>query len=413
MIEGWHRPEYAKKELPILKEKIDKEKDPKMRNLLIARYGYLEKEAYPFDSFMKELNKGTAKGFITGVVIKAAMNIPQGRGITLGIIGAKALYNIYQGAKEEPKIAITFTQANDIKKIAPEFYKDAESLFRIGNKSDVSNSALIGAAENYYKNNKTPDGKTGDIVGFLAGAKVGGDFAGKALNRPVTYIYKSPNPSLVPVNEVTNGGQLLLEYKAMNTLPATNGTLVTQLLTTGGTLATVPLLADGANKIIRKTDFYVGSDGASSTLPATAYRYLDSKAYVETKKNMTGNLSYFGFKKFDAAYQARDGFQIKYDYYNQNDPYRSWSNAVVRGTFDTLQLYDNTTGKLKVRIPYTFGDTGKDLEPFTESYPEYGQGGELQMIRLRWDEDLIIKYDRLDILPNPRTDLILKEEIIK
>ena len=277
----------------------------------------------------------------------------------------------------------------------------------------MSNSALIGAAENYYKNNKTPDGKTGDIVGFLAGAKVGGDFAGKALNRPVTYIYKSPNPSLVPVNEVTNGGQLLLEYKAMNTLPATNGTLVTQLLTTGGTLATVPLLADGANKIIRKTDFYVGPDGASSTLPATAYRYLDSKAYVETKKNMTGNLSYFGFKKFDAAYQARDGFQIKYDYYNQNDPYRSWSNAVVRGTFDTLQLYDNTTGKLKVRIPYTFGDTGKDLEPFTESYPEYGQGGELQMIRLRWDEDLIIKYDRLDILPNPRTDLILKEEIIK
>ncbi|MEX6495421.1 hypothetical protein [Fusobacterium animalis] len=86
MIEGWHRAEYAKKELPILKEKIDKEKDPKMRNLLIARYGYLEKEAYPFDTFMKELNKGTAKDFITGVVIKAAMNIPQGRGITLGII---------------------------------------------------------------------------------------------------------------------------------------------------------------------------------------------------------------------------------------------------------------------------------------------------------------------------------------
>ena len=193
---------------------------------------------------------------------------------------------------------------------------------------------------------------------------------------------------------------------------ATNGTLVAPL-TTNSALATVPLLTDGTNKIIRKTDFYVGPDGASSILPATAYRYLDSKAYVETKKNMTGNLSYFGFKKFDAAYQARDGFQIKYDYYNQNDPYRSWSNAAVRGTFDTLQLYDNTTGKLKVRIPYTFGDTGKDLEPFTESYPEYGQGGELQMICLRWDEDLIIKYDRLDILPNPRTDLILKEEIIK
>ena len=64
------------------------------------------------------------------------------------------------------------------------------------------------------------------------------------------------------------------------------------------------------------------------------------------------------------------------------------------------------TGKLKVRIPYTFGDTGKDLEPFTESYPEYGQGGELQMIPI---EKMIIKYDRLDLLPNPRTDIILKE----
>ena len=121
---------------------------------------------------------------------------------------------------------------------------------------------------------------------------------------------------------------------------------------------------------------------------------------------MTGKLSYFGFKKFDTAYQARDAFQIKYDYYNQNDSELSWSDAAVRGTFDTLQLYDNATGKLKVRIPYTFGDTGKDLEPFTESYPEYGQGGELQMIPI---EKTIIKYDRLDLLPNPRTDIILKE----
>ena len=208
------------------------------------------------------------------------------------------------------------------------------------------------------------------------------------------------------------GNNSLVLYDKTPVPVATNGALVPPL-TTNRALATVPLLTNGANKIIRKTDFYVGPDGPSSTLPATAYRYLDSKAYVETKKNMTGNLSYFGFKKFDTAYQARDAFQIKYDYYNQNDPELSWSDAAVRGTFDTLQLYDNATGKLKVRIPYTFGDTGKDLEPFTESYPEYGQGGELQMIRLRWDEDLIIKYDRLDILPNPRTDLILKEEIIK
>ncbi len=119
------------------------------------------------------------------------------------------------------------------------------------------------------------------------------------------------------------------------------------------------MLRDGTNKIIRKTDFYVGLDGPSSTLLVTAYRYIDSKWYSETKKNMTGKLSYFGFKKFDTTYQARDAFQIKYDYYNQNDPELSWSDAAVRGTFDTLQLYDNATGKLKVRIPYTFGIQGR------------------------------------------------------
>ena len=46
---------------------------------------------------------------------------------------------------------------------------------------------------------------------------------------------------------------------------------------------------------------------------------------------MTGKSSYFRFKKFDTAYQARDGLQIRYDYYNQNNPELSWSNAAVRG----------------------------------------------------------------------------------
>ena len=302
-------------------------------------------------------------------------------------------------------------------------YKNSNSSLVSANKitNDLENK--VNPIQNkVFINDRTPGGTTiahqiratdssGNMIN-LQNNLTTGELSLQGINSSGQRIFEK---SLIPTATYNAGNNSLVLYDKSKFLPvpvATNGTLVAPL-TTNSALATVPLLTDGTNKIIRKTDFYVGPDGASSTLPATAYRYLDSKAYVETKKNMTGNLSYFGFKKFDAAYQARDGFQIKYDYYNQNDPYRSWSNAAVRGTFDTLQLYDNTTGKLKVRIPYTFGDTGKDLEPFTESYPEYGQGGELQMIRLRWDEDLIIKYDRLDILPNPRTDLILKEEIIK
>ena len=247
MVEGWHRPEHAKKELPILKEKIDKEKSPEIKNLLIARYGYLEKEAYPFDTFMKELSKGTGKGFVTGIVIKAAMNTPQGKAIVIGATAIKLGYDIYKGTKEEPKIAITFTQANDIKKIAPEFYKDAENLFRIGYKSEVSNSALIGAAENYYKNNKTPDGKIGDIAGFLAGAKVGGDFAGKGLNRLGT----NSNSSLVSANKITNEEQLLLENK----VKTVQGKVLINDGTPGGTTKAyqnITTYPDGSMGILQK-----------------------------------------------------------------------------------------------------------------------------------------------------------------
>jgi hypothetical protein len=46
---------------------------------------------------------------------------------------------------------------------------------------------------------------------------------------------------------------------------------------------------------------------------------MDFKWYEATKKEMSAPLSYFGFKKIDTAYQARDRYQIAYDYYNLNN----------------------------------------------------------------------------------------------
>ena len=446
----------AGKRALLIKKKMENSTDYYEQQYYKSYYDYLIRKSNPKEALSNYAKKGAIDGLKTAILFGIFRIIPKSEPNLAGISFPKNS-KFYKDTRYPISAEDLFTiSVND-----PEYYRDNSHLYKVIGQLEIKpglynkkieDPAILRHMTGYHNNTLIEDEKLGYNIGNLAGYIAGY----KILNRPNTYIYKKPNPSLVSINGVSNGeqlllenkvnsmlpvtnnkGQLLLEYKTMNTLPVAysagntslvlydkskflpvpvtnNGTLVTQPLTTSRTLATVPLLVgNGINKIIRKTDFYVGPDGASSTLPATAYRYLDSKAYVETKKNMTGNLSYFGFKKFDTAYQARDGLQIKYDYYNQNDPYRSWSNAAVRGTFDTLQLYDNTTGKLKVRIPYTFGDTGKDLEPFTESYPEYGQGGELQMIRLRWDEDLIIKYDRLDILPNPRTDLILKEEIIK
>lgn len=133
---------------------------------------------------------------------------------------------------------------------------------------------------------------------------------------------------------------------------------------------------------------------------------MDSKWYEATKKEMSGLLSHFGFEKIDTTYQVRDRYQIAYDYYNLNNQNCTQSNASVRETFDTLQLFDSK-GNPKVRIPYTKGDIGKELEPFTMSYSEHGQGGAFQLLPV---DKMDIKYDKLDILPNPRIDLILREK---
>ena len=117
---------------------------------------------------------------------------------------------------------------------------------------------------------------------------------------------------------------------------------------------------------------------------------------------MSAPLSYFGFKKIDTAYQVRDRYQIAYDYYNLNNQNCTQSNVSVRETFDF-----NSKGNPKVRILYAYGDTEKELEPFTISYSEHGKAGAFQLFPV---DKIDIKYDKLDILLNPRTDLILREK---
>ncbi|HEM3653779.1 TPA: hypothetical protein U1C45_002110, partial [Streptococcus suis] len=122
-------------------------------------------------------------------------------------------------------------------------------------------------------------------------------------------------------------------------------------------------LALPAPKSTPKTDFYVASDG--TTLPATGYRYMDSKYAEQTMKTMEAPGGYIGFSKFDSAKQVKDAYQISPD----------WSDAKLRGEFDTLQIFDN------VRVPRAYGDkVGEILEPLTKVYPEFGAGGYPQLI---------------------------------
>ena len=307
MIEGWHRPEVAKKEALILEKEIVKEKDPEMKNLLIARHGYLEKEAHPLNTLKENFNKAGLKGFITGAVIKTAMSTPQGRAIVIGVIGIKVGYDIYQESRK-PKIAITSKQANDIKKIAPEFYKDAEKSFVISKKSDVSNSALVGAAEYYYKNNKTPDGKVGDAVGFLMGAEAGGGFVTTVLNnRPSVYIMKE-NTSLVAAN-INKGEQLFLEYKPNmfpvvykpgSTLPVLydNSKLFSAPVANNSIFTYTPLLiTGGVNKVGQVQNISIPKNTINNVDLLKAFKNTeDKKNYYCSKLTTTMDIAGVKFK---------------------------------------------------------------------------------------------------------------------
>ena len=112
---------------------------------------------------------------------------------------------------------------------------------------------------------------------------------------------------------------------------------------------------DGIGQV--RPDFYVTPEG--DVMPATGYRYMDSKYAEQTMESMSAPGSYFGFEKYDSASVAQDKFQIA--------PH--WSDSKMRGEFDTLQVIDDAY------VPTTMGNTTNIPEPITVSYPEYGSGG--------------------------------------
>lgn len=111
---------------------------------------------------------------------------------------------------------------------------------------------------------------------------------------------------------------------------------------------------------------------------------MDSQYADQTFESMEAPLRYFGFDKFDSASHAADKLQIS----------PKWSDAKLRGEFDTLQLFDSA-GKPKVTVPYSLGGKGSDLEPFATSYPDYGSGGARQLFG-----DFNVKFRKIDWIGN-------------
>ncbi|KXA13657.1 hypothetical protein, partial [Fusobacterium nucleatum] len=99
--------------------------------------------------------------------IRLASKTAVGKAATLIVIGGKMVLDGINGAKEIEKIPISSKQANKMKRIAPEFYKSAEDIFKIEEKTDTSDISLLRMAEDYYKNSQTADERVANDVGYV------------------------------------------------------------------------------------------------------------------------------------------------------------------------------------------------------------------------------------------------------
>ncbi|WP_132356506.1 hypothetical protein [Photorhabdus khanii] len=117
----------------------------------------------------------------------------------------------------------------------------------------------------------------------------------------------------------------------------------------------------------------------------------ESPYAAQTIASKSAPLSYFGYTKYKTGHEARDAYQIFYEKGNPD----SWSNARLRGEFDTLQLYKN--GVPQVKVPLASGGKGPSYELFTSAYPQYGKGGALQLLPV--EKGYSVSFDKIRIIP--------------
>ncbi|WP_371741678.1 hemagglutinin repeat-containing protein [Fusobacterium sp. DD12] len=354
-------------EIPRLEEKLSTVKDKNEKKALESRLNLLKDERDTLEGFLRSNNlinknlleglaEGGAKGLIKGAIFEVGSKISNVPSSALMFLTMSTELNNYEDSALYMLNPISKEEAKYISENFPEYYY----AHRIGERVEENQISWDKEKRNasiadFYKNSRGVLAKEiGNSIGEVAGFTAGGIATDKGINT---------------VNKLVNQGGII---KGVNTtLPAIPNEKTSFISNNGSIINNQKLLPVSANREIIKPDFYVGPSGASSTLPSTAYRYMDSKWYDTTKETMSGPLSYFGFEKFDNAYQVRDGYQIAYDYYNRNNIPRVWSDTSIRGRFDTLQLYDNNKGIPSVGIPKTYGDNGKEFKPFTISYAEY------------------------------------------
>ena len=113
----------------------------------------------------------------------------------MGAVVTTTVYNYYQ-SQNIPKIPVTKNQINNMKVLAPEFYKDNENRFEIKKQAELLDSDLLMMERDYYLYTKTPDEAMGHDVTFVYGAKKGYEAGSKVSFQNSKSVTKNTNTEI-------------------------------------------------------------------------------------------------------------------------------------------------------------------------------------------------------------------------
>ena len=203
----------AGKRALLVKKKMENSTDYYEQQYYKSYYDYLIRKSNPEEPLLNYAKKGAIDGLKTAILFSLLGIIPKSEPDLSNLTFPKNS-KFYK----DTRYPISAEDMYVISVNDPEYYRDNSHLYKVTGKLNIKaglynkkieDPAILRHMTGYHNNTLIEDEKLGYNIGNLAGYIAGY----KILNRPNTYIYKKPNPSLVSANEVTNGEQLLLENK--------------------------------------------------------------------------------------------------------------------------------------------------------------------------------------------------------
>ena len=224
---------------------------------------------------------------------------------------------------------------------------------------------MIGAAEYYYKNNKTPDKRLGNSTGYLAGGFVAYKGISIAESKYNSLKTSTPDSSLVSDNKAIKGEQLLLENKVN---PIQNKVFINDGTHGGTTVANQIRATDSSGNMIKLQNNLTTGELSLQGINSSGQRIFEKSLTPYPANALIGTSSSSQMLVGDGAvsqvasklpYKSVLALPVKY-------PIKSESGVTLRGANNTKKIVSSTDTpipKIEVETPNIKDNSFNKLKP--------------------------------------------------